>query len=81
MAAQTITIEAINEGSVLLPLPPLPLTDHQQATLTGQVANTVNEWPTDVTDLYREIAEEDQPLAAAMWSTVKETWPHEGEQP
>jgi hypothetical protein len=44
-----------------------------EAALTAPEAAHV--WPENVAEVYREIAEEDRRLAAAMLSTVRETWP------
>jgi predicted DNA-binding antitoxin AbrB/MazE fold protein len=74
MPTQPITVEAIFEGGVLRPVQPLPLAEHQRVTVTVQTT-AVTEWPADVATLYQEIAAEDRRLAAAMWPTVKETWP------
>ncbi|HKI36796.1 MAG TPA: hypothetical protein VKA46_33390 [Gemmataceae bacterium] len=38
-----------------------------------------SDWPEDVAEIYRELAEEDRRLAAIMFTTVIETWPTDEE--
>jgi predicted DNA-binding antitoxin AbrB/MazE fold protein len=78
MITQPFTVDAIFEGGVLRPVQPLPLSEHQRVSVTVQVAGAVTEWPADAAAIYREIADEDRRLAAAMWDSVKETWPQGG---
>jgi hypothetical protein len=49
-----------------------------EAALTGPEA--AHAWPENAAEIYREIAEQDRRLAAAMLSTVRETWPASEEQ-
>ena len=79
MSVQAITIDAIFERGVLHPVQPLPLTENQRVRVTVQMPPLQAGWPADVAAIYEEIAEEDRRLAAAMWNTVKETWPQGGE--
>jgi predicted DNA-binding antitoxin AbrB/MazE fold protein len=74
VSTRTITIEAVYVGGVLRPAQPLPLSSDQQITITVQLPDGGG-WPGDVADIYREIAEEDRRLAAAMLGNVRSTWP------
>ena len=81
MSANAITVEAIFDNGVLRPIRPLPLAANQRVTITVQVPAEERTWPPDVAAVYQEIAEEDRRLAAAMLSTVRETWPAGEEKP
>lgn len=81
MSENTITVEATFENGVLRPAQPLPLVQHQKVRITLQLEGDVREWPADVAAIYRELEDEDRRLAEAMFPTVRETWPVEGEQP
>ena len=39
------------------------------------------DWPPNVAEIYRELAEEDRRLAESMLPYVKETWPKDGDSP
>jgi len=77
----TITTEAVFEDGVLRPVQPLPLSANQRVRLVVQIPAPARDWPEDVAAIYREIADEDRRLAAAMEGTVRRTWPAAGEQP
>jgi len=80
MSSNTFTVTATFEDGVLRPDHPLPLAPHQRVTLSVQVSGESEDWPENVAELYREIADEDRRLSAAMFSTVGETWPASEEQ-
>lgn len=69
--AQPLTIEAVFEGGVFRPITPVLLAQHQRVSITVNVAPAARAWPDDVANIYREIAEEDRRLAAAMYEAVK----------
>ena len=75
MSATSLTITATFEGGVLRPDQPLPLAARQRVTLIVQVPEPDDEWPDNIAEIYQEIAAEDRRLAAAMFPTVRETWP------
>ena len=75
MSLTALTVTATFENGVLHPDQPLPLAPHQRVTLIVQIPEPADQWPDDVAEIYREIAEEDRRLAAAMFQTVRETWP------
>jgi predicted DNA-binding antitoxin AbrB/MazE fold protein len=75
MSMNSLTVEAVFENGVLRPIQPLPLASDQKVTVTVQFQTADRPWPDDVAEIYQEIAEEDRRLAAAMFPTVKETWP------
>jgi predicted DNA-binding antitoxin AbrB/MazE fold protein len=71
----SVTVEAIFENGVLRPVQPLPPATPQRVTVTVQFDSGERPWPDDVAEIYREIAEEDRRLAAAMLPGVRATWP------
>ncbi len=75
MAATALTVTATFENGVLLPDQPLPLAPRQRVTLVVQIPEAADPWPENVAEIYQEIAEEDRRLCAAMFPTVRETWP------
>jgi predicted DNA-binding antitoxin AbrB/MazE fold protein len=75
MPATELTVTATFENGVLRPDQPLPLAPRQRVTLVVQIPERVIEWPKNVAELYHDIAEEDLRLSAAMFSTVRDTWP------
>ena len=75
MTATSLTITATFEDGVLHPDRPLPLAARQRVTLIVQVPQPDDEWPDNVAEIYQEVAAEDRRLAAAMFPTVRETWP------
>lgn len=81
MPAQTLTVEAIFENGLLRPMQALPLQPNQRVRLVLEWGDAAKEWPSDTAAIYQEIAEEDRRLAAAMFPTVRETWPASEEQP
>ena len=81
MSSTALTVTAIFENGVLRPDQPLPLTPRQRVTLVVQIPEPTADWPENVADIYREIADEDRRLTAAMFSTVRETWPVSEGQP
>ena len=75
MSATALTVTATFENGVLRPDRPLPLAPRQRVTLVVQIPEAADQWPENVAEIYREIAEEDRRLAADMFSTVRETRP------
>lgn len=75
MSTTALTVTATFEDGVLRPDQPLPLAPRQRVTLLVQIPEQVDDWPENVADIYREIADEDRRLSATMLSTVRETWP------
>jgi len=75
MPATEFTVTATFENGVLRPDQPLPLAPLQRVTLVVQIPEAADAWPENVAEIYREIAEEDRRLSAAMFSMVRETWP------
>jgi predicted DNA-binding antitoxin AbrB/MazE fold protein len=75
MSVTALTVTATFENGVLHPDQPLPLAPRQRVTLIVQIPEAAEEWPENAADIYREIAEEDRRLSAAMFATVRETWP------
>jgi predicted DNA-binding antitoxin AbrB/MazE fold protein len=75
MSLTALTVTATFEDGVLRPDEPLPLSPRQRVTLVVQIPEQTDDWPENVADIYREIADEDRRLSAAMFSTVHETWP------
>jgi predicted DNA-binding antitoxin AbrB/MazE fold protein len=75
MSSTALTVTATFEDGVLRPDQPLPLAPHQRVTLQVQILGQGEPWPENVADIYREIADEDRRLAAAMLPMVRETWP------
>ncbi len=75
MPSTPLSVTAVFEDGVLRPDQPLPLAPHQRVTLVVQIPGQAEEWPENVADIYREIADEDRQLAAAMFGSVRETWP------
>jgi predicted DNA-binding antitoxin AbrB/MazE fold protein len=71
MAAIALTVTATFENGVLLPDQPLPLAPRQHVTLVVQIPEAAEEWPQHVAEIYREIADEDRRLCAAMFPTVR----------
>ncbi len=80
MSQTALTVSATFEDGVLHPDQPLPLAPRQRVTLVVQIPEPPREWPDNVAEIYREIAEEDRRLAEAMFQTVRETWPASEEQ-
>jgi predicted DNA-binding antitoxin AbrB/MazE fold protein len=80
MSMNSITVEAIFENGVLRPVRPLPLAAQQRVTITLQLSADERPWPADVSTLYQELAQDDRRLAGAMFNSVKETWPPDGEK-
>ena len=74
MSSTALTFTAMFEEGILRPDQPLPLTPRQRVTLVVQIPSPPVIWPENVADIYREIADEDRRLSAAMFSTVRETW-------
>ena len=72
MSSTALTVTATFEDGVLRPDEPLPLTPRQRVTLLVQIPDQAQVWPENVADMYREIADEDRRLSAAMFSTVRE---------
>ena len=81
MSPIALTVTATFEDGVLRPDQPLPLAPRQRVTLLVQIPGQTDAWPENVAEIYREIADEDRRLSAAMSSTVRETWPAFEEQP
>ncbi len=81
MSSTSLKVTAIFENGLLRPDQPLPLSPRQQVTLLVQIPGPSEAWPENVADIYREIADEDRRLSAAMFSTVRETWPASEDQP
>ena len=75
MSVTEYTVSATFEDGIFRPDGPLPLAPRQRVTLVVQIPGAVEEWPENVAEVYQEIAEEDRRLAAAMFQTVRETWP------
>ncbi len=75
MSMNSVTVEAIFENGVLRPVQTLPIATPQKVTVTVQFEGAERPWPDDVAAIYREIAEEDRKLAAAMSPGVRATWP------
>ena len=71
----SLTVTATFQNGVLHPDQPLPLAPQQRVTLVVQIPEAADSWPENVAEIYREIAEEDLRLSAAMLPTVRETWP------
>ena len=78
MSTTALTVTATFEDGVLRPDQPLPLAPRQRVRLVVEIPERGDEWPQNVAEIYQEIAEEDRRLAAAMLSTVRETWPEAG---
>jgi predicted DNA-binding antitoxin AbrB/MazE fold protein len=72
-----ITVDAVFENGVFRPSQPVSLSSPQAVTLKIQVIDKkkVTEWPSDVAQIYRELADEDRKLAEAMIEHVRTTWP------
>jgi hypothetical protein len=75
MSSTALTVTATFEDGMLRPDQPLPLAPRQRVTLLVQIPDGTPVWPENVADIYREIADEDRRLSAAMFSTVRDTWP------
>jgi predicted DNA-binding antitoxin AbrB/MazE fold protein len=75
MSSTALTCTATFEDGVFRPDQPLPLLAHQRVSLIVQLPAPPDSWPENVADLYREIADEDRRISAAMFSTMSETWP------
>jgi len=75
MSAPTLTVTAIFDDGVLRPDRALPLAPRQQVTLVLELPDQAGDWPDNVAEIYRDIADEDRRLAGAMFSTVRQTWP------
>jgi predicted DNA-binding antitoxin AbrB/MazE fold protein len=75
MSVAEYTVSATFEDGVFRPDRPLPLAPRQRVTLVVQISEPPIRWPENVAEIYQEIAEEDRRLAAAMFQTVRETWP------
>jgi predicted DNA-binding antitoxin AbrB/MazE fold protein len=73
--SNSFTIAATFENGVLHPDQPLPLAPRQRVIVVVQIPEAADPWPENVAEIYREIAEDDRRLSAAMFSTVPETWP------
>jgi predicted DNA-binding antitoxin AbrB/MazE fold protein len=71
MSTHSIIVEAVFEDGVLRPLQPLTLAPRQQVTLRLEVSEGAADWPADVAEIYREIADEDRRMAESMWAGVK----------
>jgi predicted DNA-binding antitoxin AbrB/MazE fold protein len=70
MSVTTFTVTATFEDGVLRPDRPLPLAPQQRVTLVVQISEAVEEWPEDVAEIYREIAEEDRTLMRSIGLSV-----------
>jgi len=81
MSSTAFTVTATFENGVLRPDQPLPLAPRQRVTLVVQIPEAAGAWPENVAEIYRDIAEEDRRLSAAMFSTVRDTWPASEEKP
>jgi predicted DNA-binding antitoxin AbrB/MazE fold protein len=66
---------ATYDGGVFYPDQPLALAPQQRVALIVQIPEPVDAWLEDVAQIYQELAEEDRQLAAAMFPTVRDTWP------
>ncbi len=75
MSSTALTVTATFEDGVLRPDQPLALAPRQRVTLVVQVPEPTEVWPENVADIYREIADDDRRLSAAMFPNVRETWP------
>lgn len=75
MSMNSVTVEAIFENGILRPVQPLPSATPQKVTVTVQFEAEERPWPDDVAAIYREIAEEDRRLAAAMLPGLRAPWP------
>jgi predicted DNA-binding antitoxin AbrB/MazE fold protein len=75
MSSTALIVTATFEDGVLRPDQPLPLAPRQRVTISVQIPDQTPVWPENVADIYREIAAEDRRLSAAMFSTVRDTWP------
>ncbi len=75
MSTTALVVTATFEDGVLLPDRPLPLAPRQRVTLVIQIPESTQQWPENVAEIYREIAEEDRRLSASMFPTVRATWP------
>jgi predicted DNA-binding antitoxin AbrB/MazE fold protein len=71
----TFTVEAIFENGVLRPVGPVPLGAGQRVTL--QVTEASAPWPSDVAEIYQELADEDRRLADQMAEGLRQTWPRD----
>jgi hypothetical protein len=71
----SLSVTATFEDGVLRPDEALPLAPHQRVTLLVQIPGPAEDWPENVADIYRELADEDRRLADAMFTTVRDTWP------
>jgi predicted DNA-binding antitoxin AbrB/MazE fold protein len=81
MSATALTVAATFENGMLRPDEPLPLAERQRVTLVVQIPQAADPWPENVAEIYRELAEEDRRLSAAMFPMVRETWPTSETQP
>ena len=66
MKPTALTVTATFEDGLLRPDAPLPLSPNQRVTISVLVSGESDDWPEDVAEIYREIAEEDRRIAAAM---------------
>ncbi len=73
--SNSIAVMATFDGGVLYPDEPLALAPHQRVSLIVQVREAADAWPENVAQIYQDMAEEDRHLAAAMFPTVRDTWP------
>jgi hypothetical protein len=75
MSSTALSVTATFEDGVFRPDQPLPLAPRQRVTLLVQIPGRNEDWPENVAEVYREIADEDRRLSAAMFSAARETWP------
>ncbi len=81
MTESAFVIAATLADGVLCHDEPLPPAPRQRVVLTVQIPERAEGWPENVGPLYREIAESDRALSAAMSPIVAETWPAWEEDP
>ncbi len=75
MSATTLRVNATYQDGVLRPDEPLPLAPGERVVVVIETEDPAIPWPEDVAAVYRELAEADRCLSAAMFFTVGETWP------
>jgi predicted DNA-binding antitoxin AbrB/MazE fold protein len=75
MLPNALTVTATFEDGILRPDQPLPLSPGQRVTLVVEIPEQPRIWPENVAEIYRELADEDRRLAAAMFPSVRDTWP------
>jgi len=81
MSTTAFTVTATFQDGILRPDRPLPLAPQQRVTLVVQIPETTGDWPENVAEVYREIADEDRRLCDSMFPMVRETWPASESQP